>query len=106
MSRESRTYADRREYIIKAVTKRRRKVKAMAIVYKGGRCQLCGYDKYQGALDLHHLDRDTKAFGISYRGYCRAWRMVKEELDKCLLVCVNCHREIEGDFRKLDLQCD
>lgn len=73
----------------------------MAIEYKGGKCQLCGYSKYQGALDLHHLNQKTKKFGIADKGYTRSWSMVKEELDKCVLVCANCHREVEGGITQL-----
>lgn len=93
---DKRTYADRREELIRAVAKRRRKVKEMAIGYKGGKCQVCSYNKYQGALDLHHLDPNTKEFGIGDKGYTRSWEKVKKELDKCILVCANCHREIEA----------
>lgn len=93
---EKRKYADRRDYLIKAVAKRRRKVKAMAIEYKGGKCQVCGYSNYQGALDLHHTNSDEKSFSIGHKGYTRSWERVKSELDKCILVCANCHREIEA----------
>lgn len=93
---EARKYADRRESIIRAVAKRRRKIKQLSIEYKGGKCQICGYQKYQGGLDLHHLDASTKEFGIGARGYTRSWEKVKAELDKCILVCANCHREIEA----------
>jgi predicted HNH restriction endonuclease len=89
---EKRKYADRREENILAVAKRRRRVKTLAIESKGGKCQVCGYNKYQGALDLHHL-RD-KEFGIGDKGYTRSWAKIKEELKKCILVCSNCHREI------------
>jgi len=68
----------------------------MAIEYKGGKCQLCGYAKYQGALDLHHIDRKQKEFSMSDKGYTRSWERVRKELDKCILVCATCHREIEG----------
>ena len=98
---EKRTYADRREELIKAVAKRRRKIKEMAIAYKGGACQLCGYYKFQGALDLHHLNPEQKTFGIADKGYTRSWERVKAELDKCILVCANCHREIEGGITQL-----
>lgn len=94
--KDTRTYADRREYNIRAVSSRRRKIKAMAIEYLGGKCQVCGYYKYQGALDLHHIDRSQKAFNFSDNGYTRSWARVKEELDKCALVCANCHREVEA----------
>ncbi len=94
--KDTRTYADRREELIKAVAKRRRKIKTMAIEYKGGQCQICGYNKYQGALDLHHLVASQKDFGIADKGYTRSWEKVKMELDKCILVCANCHREVEA----------
>ena len=99
--RDKRKYADRREELIKAVAKRRRKIKELAIAYKGGKCQLCGYIKYQGALDLHHLDPSTKEFGIGDKGYTRSWEKIKKELDKCILVCANCHREVEAGVIKI-----
>lgn len=98
---ETRTYADRREELKHAVVKRRRKVKALAVAYKGGRCQVCGYAKYQGALDLHHLDPKLKEFGIADTGYNHSWDKIREEVDKCVLVCANCHREIEGGVTQL-----
>ena len=94
--KETRTYADRREYNIQAVAKRRRTIKSMAIEYKGGKCELCGYDKYQGALDLHHKNPLEKEFGIGQRGHSRSWERVMKELDKCILVCATCHREVEA----------
>mgnify|MGYP001580635679 CR=1 FL=1 len=93
---DRRTYADRREELIRAVAKRRRKIKTLAIAYKGGKCQVCGYGKYPGALDFHHLDRKERSFSIGEKGYTRSWEKVRVELDKCVLVCANCHREIEA----------
>ena len=98
---EKRKYADRREELIRAVAKRRRKIKALAIEYKGGQCQICGYHKYQGSLDLHHIDHRGKDFGIADKGYTRSWEKVRAELDKCILVCANCHREIEAGIVQL-----
>jgi len=97
---EKRKYADRKEYLIKAVAKRRRKIKLMAIEYKGGKCRICGYNKCPGALDLHHIN-GQKLFGIGEKGYTRSWKKIKKELDKCILVCANCHREIEGGITQL-----
>lgn len=82
-----------------AVQKRRDKIKILSVEYKGGKCSICGYDKYIGALEFHHLDSDEKDFGISEKGYTRAWEIVREELDKCILVCANCHRELHQDLR-------
>jgi transcription elongation factor Elf1 len=97
---EKRKYADRREELIKAVAKRRRKIKLMAINYKGGKCKVCGYSKCPAALDLHHVS-GQKSFSISHKGYTRFWQKVKEELNKCILVCANCHREIEAGITQL-----
>jgi predicted HNH restriction endonuclease len=96
MTKETRTYRDRAEYIIKAVKKRRRKLKSMAIKHKGGKCMFCGYNKFQGALEFHHLDPNEKDFGLGTRGLTRSWKRVKQEADKCILVCSNCHKEIHG----------
>ncbi len=98
---DKRTYRDRAEYFIQAVAKRRRKIKEMAVEYKGGKCAVCGYNRYIGALDLHHLDPKTKEFGIGQKGYTRSWKKVKQEADKCILVCANCHREVEAGITQL-----
>ena len=86
--------AARKKQIVANVQRRREKVKDMAIEYKGGSCQICGYDKCNRALEFHHLDPLEKDFGISSKGYTRSWNAIKEELDKCIMVCANCHREI------------
>ena len=98
---DKRRYSDRREYLIEAVRKRRKKVRQMSIEYKGGKCQVCGYDKYDEALEFHHICSSEKNFGISYKGYTRSWKRVKEELAKCVMLCANCHREVHA--KKLQL---
>ena len=74
------------------ITARRHAVKLRAVEYLGGKCQRCGYDKCKGALDFHHRDEKTKEFTIG-SNECRAWKKIKEELDKCVLICANYHRE-------------
>jgi hypothetical protein len=76
------------------VARRRRELKQRAVAHKGGKCLLCGYDQCLDALSFHHLS--GKDFGLAYRGYTRAWEKVREELDKCILVCLNCHAEIHA----------
>jgi hypothetical protein len=102
--KETRTYRDRAHYLVLAVTKRRRKLKSLAVELKGGKCQICGYGKYVGALDFHHLDEKDKDFDLSTRGLTRSWKKIKEEIDKCILVCANCHREIHGGLIKLPVK--
>lgn len=92
---------DKKRRGVEAVVKRRRKVKEMAIEYKGSRCEKCGYDKCNGALEFHHLDPTKKDFSLSTKGHCTAWEKVKKELDKCILVCANCHREIHAGLIKV-----
>lgn len=77
-----------------------RKLKSLMIEYKGGCCQRCGYDKYQGALEFHHLDHKEKDFNPSHLRKYRFDNRTKSELDKCILVCANCHREIHYEIKQ------
>jgi 5-methylcytosine-specific restriction endonuclease McrA len=99
--KETRTYADRAEYLKIAVVKRRKKVRDMALEYKGGSCQICGYTKSKRALSFHHIDPKKKDFGISTRGFTRSWEKTRNELDKCILLCMNCHMEIHDGITQL-----
>lgn len=81
---------------VDAVIRKRKNLKLKAILYKGGKCQICGYNKCVDALEFHRLDESLKDFGIASKGYTRSWDKTKEELDKCILVCANCHREIHA----------
>jgi len=101
MAKEKRTYADRAEYLKKAVDKRRKMIRKMAVEYKGSKCEICGYDKCGSALEFHHKTPNVKDFGISAKGYTRSWQRVKHELDKCVLVCANCHRELHESITQL-----
>lgn len=86
--------AKKREYLRKAVKSFVRRLKDQAVIYKGGKCQVCGYNRFNGALDFHHIDDMTKSFTIS--GKSMSFDRLRPELDKCILVCSNCHREIHG----------
>ena len=101
MAKDKRKYVDRAEYLKKAVDKRRKAIRKMAIEYKGGRCAICGYNKSINALEFHHLDSSEKEFGISAKGHTRSWKQVKDELDKCVLLCSNCHREVHDGTTQL-----
>lgn len=96
VKRDTRVYADRRQYLIAAVYKRRKKIRQLAVEYKGGQCEHCGYKTCIDALEFHHSDPSEKDFSISEKGYTRSWAKIKEELDKCVLLCANCHRELHA----------
>lgn len=72
----------------------RRRKKKKAIEYAGGKCSICGYDRCQAALEFHHPDPKGKEADPSQSVYLWSWKRAKIEIDKCLLVCSNCHREI------------
>jgi transposase len=79
-----------------AVTRRRRHVKRLLIEDAGGACALCGYDRHPGALHFHHLDPATKSFSLSEQGVARSIARARAEARKCVLLCSNCHAEVEG----------
>ena len=101
MAKDKRKYADRAEYLKRAVDKRRKEIRKMALEYKGNKCAICGYNKCIKALEFHHINNDGKDFGISAKGYTRSWEAVKNELDKCVLLCANCHREVHESITQL-----
>lgn len=82
------------------VAKRRKLLKEKAVEYLGGKCSICGYDKCINALQFHHINPENKDFSISAKGYTRSWKIVKKELDKCILVCANCHCEVHASLVK------
>lgn len=65
----------------------------MIVDYLGGKCSNCGYNKCVAALDAHHIDPSNKSFALSHRGLTKSWDRIKEEANKCRLLCANCHRE-------------
>lgn len=79
-----------------AVVRRRRKVKELLVREAGGCCRLCGYDRCVAALEFHHLDSSTKEFGVAQSGMARSLERVRAEVRKCVLLCSNCHAEVES----------
>ena len=64
----------------------------------GGKCCLCGFNKYQSALEFHHINEDSKEFNISHR--VSSFELndeILKELDKCVLLCSNCHRALHAN---------
>ena len=81
------------------VQKRRMKLKLMALKYRGNKCEKCGYSGCTDAFDFHHLNSGEKDFKIS-SGNTMSWEEVKIELDKCILLCANCHRTEHYNLKK------
>lgn len=74
-------------------------IKQRLVDYKGGKCQICGYDRCINALEFHHVNPEEKDFTIS--GGTKSFDTLKPEIDKCILVCSNCHREIHAGLIKI-----
>lgn len=82
-----------------AVSRRRQRVKVILVREAGGRCSLCGYDRCIAALAFHHLDPADKRFGISRLG--SSLGRARAEAAKCVLLCANCHAEVETGMTRL-----
>ena len=78
-----------------AVVRRRRKVKAILVAEAGGRCSVCGYDRNMRALQFHHLDPSLKRHEMNAKGVAIAIDKLRAEARKCVLLCSNCHAEVE-----------
>jgi hypothetical protein len=72
----------------------RKKRKKMAVDYKGGKCEICGYCRSIAVLNFHHTDPLLKEYNLSGTGLCKKWKTVAKELDKCQMLCFNCHHEL------------
>jgi hypothetical protein len=82
----------------KSQQKRGRERKIEIVNIKGGSCENCGYNKNLAALSFHHLDPSFKKFGLDLRNLSnRKWDDILNELEKCQLLCMNCHAEVHHE---------
>jgi hypothetical protein len=78
-----------------SVVRRRRRVRDLLIEEAGGTCAICGFDEHPAALQFHHRDRGEKSFTLR-DGDTRALERMREEAAKCVLLCANCHAQVEA----------
>lgn len=83
------------------IRKYRLKRKQDLIKIGGGKCHICGYDKCEAALEFHHCNPSEKLYALS-NGNCRSFLADLLEVQKCVLLCSNCHREIEHNSIQLE----
>jgi hypothetical protein len=86
---------------IDRVSARRRRAKLILVEEAGGRCRICGYDRHPAALHFHHLDPSAKRFEIGGRGRVRGIERLRKEAAACVLLCANCHAEVEAGLTEL-----
>ena len=71
------------------------KVKRILVEEAGGCCAVCGYNRCMVNLHFHHVDPTTKSFTMSVASG-KGLGKLRAEARKCVLVCANCHGEIES----------
>jgi DNA-binding CsgD family transcriptional regulator len=91
-----------RRCTVEQVTRWRRRLKQRLVAEAGGRCRICGYDRCQAALQFHHLDPTEKLFALSHEGATRGLERARAETSKCVLLCANCHAEVEAGFTAIE----
>ena len=88
-----------RRCVGEAVTRRHRAVRALLIEEAGGRCALCGYDRCEWNLHFHHVLPATKSFPMTMASG-KGIERYRAEARKCVLLCANCHGEVEAGLVK------
>jgi transposase len=79
-----------------SVSRRRRRLKEQLVREAGGACRICGYSRCVSALEFHHLVPAEKSFSLSEEGVTRSLARARAEAGKCVLLCGNCHAEVEA----------
>jgi hypothetical protein len=90
----------------KNVSERAKEKKKELMKYKGSVCFFCGYNKYDGALEFHHINPGEKEFNINLGTLSKSWERCFAEVNKCILICANCHRELHAGLIKYDVSSD
>lgn len=84
-----------RRYYNKQHHEKYSKLKKIGHILKVNGCAICGYNKCDAALDFHHSNPEDKVFMINMHSIgIKNNEQLVEELNKCILLCANCHREI------------
>jgi transposase-like protein len=86
-----------------AVSARRRRMKRLLLQEAGGACVICGYDRCVASLHFHHLDPAQKSFSLGVTGVTRSLDAARAEARKCVVLCANCHGEVESGLADVSI---
>ncbi|HXD54018.1 MAG TPA: helix-turn-helix domain-containing protein [Solirubrobacteraceae bacterium] len=92
---DGRGYYRCRKCRAEAVSRRRRKMKRILVEEAGGACVRCGYSKTMRALHFHHVNPAEKLIELNAKGVALSLDTLRAEAQKCVLLCSNCHAEVE-----------
>ena len=98
------TYSSKKRWSCKSCANKYRTkqfvdTKLKLVEIKGGKCKCCGFDGHYSALEFHHLDPSKKEFNLSVTN--NGWNKLLKEVDKCILLCSNCHRMVHAGVLNL-----
>lgn len=82
------------------VNERRFLQRKKLVELKKAGCSICGYKKNTAAIHFHHVDESAKEFEIS-GNHCRSKEAMDKEINKCILICANCHAEMHNKDQTL-----
>lgn len=88
---------------VESVVRRRKRSKRILVEEFGGKCVICGYSISVRSLTFHHVDPTTKEFNVSTK-YNRSIHRLRNEAKKCILVCQNCHGEVEEGMHDIFIE--
>jgi transposase-like protein len=88
------------------VAEHRRRLKQRLVDEAGGGCAICGYKRYLGALAFHHVDPAQKRLQMSWNGVTQSLAKARQEAAKCVLLCSNCHAEVEAGIALVPAKVD
>jgi transposase len=90
-----------RKCTVEQVASGRRRRKELLVAEAGGSCAICSYNRSPAALHFHHVDPGEKSFAMAVGGRTRALATLRQEAAKCVLLCANCHAEVEDGSASL-----
>ena len=88
---------------VDAVARRRTRMRDLLIAEAGGACAICGFAEHPAALQFHHVTPEQKSFTIR-NGDTRSLERMRAEVRKCILLCANCHAQVEAGAADLPVR--
>lgn len=96
----ARTLKANREYVRTQIIKAQKLIRRLKI----NGCAICGYNECTAALDFHHVNPKDKKFPLTLNDMNRSSKNIVKELNKCILLCKNCHAKLHYKENRNDIK--